>query len=559
MEAISTKPGAKKITTFMFFVGVVNIAFIFFTFATAVVGFVLNIPISPYHIILAFALTALFSIGFSWYKFGPFQPDIFKNAALGLISLTLLLLSCGAIAGHFYDVSFDGQWYHQGAIHLLMNGFNPIYQQAPEGYPGALYIDHYPKAFEIVSAVIDAFTHHIEDGKLLNIFLMATAFLLIAPIILDVFPGVSLTFALAVALLAALNPISIYQSLSYYVDGASASLLAILAFLLILFYKKMDRPILLVITGVLALLVNIKFFNLVYAVALISGFIAIGIYDHKPCRLHCLLFVSILVGLSFGAHPYITNLIDHGTPFYPVNGISQDMIAGDMPPNLAGKNSLEQLAISLFSRSDFHKADAVLKIPFTVNTNEIRSFYTTDTRTAGFGPLFSGVIVLCILIAILMLVLKRSDIDPLNSMILPMILLLLITVVLNPGGWWARYVPQLWLIPLLLLLSAQQRLAGKFKMLNYVLILALILNICMVSLIYYSYQLDTTEKINLQINNLRSLTQDRPAQLYCGMFIAAQDRYKEQGINFVLTDTSPDRHWSTLAEVEASYGQVTFY
>ncbi|BAI61774.1 hypothetical protein MCP_1702 [Methanocella paludicola SANAE] len=559
MEAISRRLRIKEIPRFMFFVGAINISFIFLAYAIALIGFVFNIPISPYHIILAFTLTALFSIGSSWYYFGPYWPTILKNMAIGLIIFTILLLSCGAIAGHFYDVSFDGQWYHQGAIHLLMNGFNPIYQQAPDNYPGALYIDHYPGAFETISAVIGAFTHHIEDGKLLNIFLIVTAVLLIAPIIFDVFPGVDLAFAISVVLLAALNPISIYQSLSYYVDGASASLLAILVFLLLLSYKKMNRPLLLIMTSVIVLLVNIKFFNLVYAVVLVSGFIAICIFNHKSSRLHYMLVISLLVGLLFGAHPYITSLIDHGTPFYPVNGISQDMIAGDMPPNLAGKNSLEQLVISIFSRSDFHKADAVLKIPFTFTANEIRSLYTTDARTGGFGPLFSGVVLLSVLIAILLMVVRTGDIDPMIKVILPMCVLLLVTVVINPGGWWARYVPQLWLIPLLLLLGAQQRFTSRLKILNYVLVLALLLNICMVAYSYYSYQQDITDKISRQISDIRSLTQDKPAHLYCGIFIAVQDRYKEQGIDFIFTDTPPDRQWSTLAEVEASYGQVTFY
>ncbi len=558
MEAINGRPDIKKITRCMFFVGAINMAFIFLAFAVALIGFVLNFPVSPYHIILAFALTTIFSIGLSKH-YGPCWPDILKNAALGLIVFTILLISCWAIAGHFYDVSFDGQWYHQGAIHLLMNGFNPIYQQAPDNYPGALFIGHYPGAFETISAVIGVFTQHIEDGKLLNIFLMVTTFILIFPIIVDVFPEVSRRYALVIAFLVALNPISIYQSLSYYVDGASASLLAMLVFLLILAYKKMDRPLLLIITGVIVLIVNIKFFNLVYAAILISGFIAICIYNNTSSRLHYLLIISLLVGILSGAHPYITNFIDHGTPFYPVNGISQDMIAGDMPPNLAGKNSLEQLILSVFSRSDFHKTDAVFKIPFTVTADEIGSFYTTDARAGGFGPLFSGVVLLSILIVVLLLTVRSSDADQISRVIILVCLLLLITVVINPGGWWARYVPQLWLIPLLLLLSAQNRFSSKLKIINYVLILVLLLNICMVAYSYYSYQLDITEKINRQISDIKSLTQDRPASLYCGIFIAVQDRYKEQGIDYILTDVPPDRQWSTLAEVEASYGQVTFY
>jgi hypothetical protein len=268
------------------------------------------------------------------------------------------------LSHNIYDVSFDGQWYHQGAIHNLVNGYNPLYGEVQDSYPGGTYITHYPKALEISSAVINAFTHHVEDGKLQNILLMAACFLIVFSAILYAFPKVGTTFAVLIAALCALNPISIYQSMSYYVDGVSALLLAILVFLLILSYKKMDGLLYVVITGVAILAINYKFFDLVYVVVIIAGFVAICYINKKATGLHYLLLLSLLIGVLFGFNPYITNIIGHGTPFYPVEGISTSMIFSDTPKNLAGQNQAGQFLHSIFSESSYKKDDASLKIPF---------------------------------------------------------------------------------------------------------------------------------------------------------------------------------------------------
>ncbi|HTY91376.1 MAG TPA: hypothetical protein VMC84_09385 [Methanocella sp.] len=559
MEERSKGTGIKTIAHFMFGVGVIDLIFIFLLFAIAQAGFLAGAPISRYNLIIALAFTAIASILLS--KYGPGQNGkanlIFAAAAL--VVFLVLLLASGAIADSFYDVSYDGQWYHQGAIYLLMNGFNPIYQQTPGNFSGGLYIDHYPLGFETASAVITSFTHHIEDGKLLNVFLMVTSFLLIFPIIFFAFPEINQAFTLIVSLLCAFNPVCIYQSLSYYVDGASASLLAILVFLLILAYKKLDRLLFIVISLVVMLSVNIKFFNLAYVIVLVVGFIIIAQIGHRTTRLHYLLVFSLLIGLLFGAHPYIANLVSHGTPFYPVNGLSPDMISGDTPANLAGKNSMEQLVISLFARADTSKSDALLKVPLTYTNEELRSFTMTDPRVGGFGPMFSAVVILTILYLILIPFIKLENANPLIHVILPMCLLLIITVLINPASWWARYVPQLWLVPILLMIDAWQRLRGMQKLFIFAMVMVLIMNIWLIASSYYSYQENTTYKINQQIDEIRPLTQHKIPWLYCGAFPAVQDRYIEHGINFTFTDKPPDDTWAPLAEVVDSYGQVMFY
>ena len=348
-----------------------------------------------------------------------------------------------------------------GAVQQLVNGYNPIYGQVLDNYSGATYINDYPKALEISAAAIFAFTGHIEDGKLLNIFLMVTAFLLIFPAITYEFPKIDIKYALIIAaLLSALNPVSIYQSLSLYVDGVSASMLAILVFLLILAYKKMDALLLRLITFTIVLAVNYKFFELEYVGIIVVGFVAICYISHRATKLHYLLIASLVIGLLFGVNPYVTNVIGHGTPFYPVEGMSTSMITADTPQNLVGQNPGEQFLYSIFSEASVNKDNALLKIPLTINNSEYMSFSQTDPRVGGFGEWFSAVFIIAAIMAVLLVYLNIKDNNVMTNFLLCMCLLILVSVLINPASWWARYVPQFWLIPLLLLICTSQRFKG---------------------------------------------------------------------------------------------------
>ena len=542
-KAVSKKMPNKKTNTeqliqFLFCLGIVNLTFIFLLFALATLGFALTIPITPFHILIAFILTVLISIFISWYYYGKQKSADYKIAACLVVGFGIILILCLWMAGSFYDTSFDGQWYHQGAVIQLENGYNPIYGQVPSNYSGAEFINDYPKTMETVASEIFSFTHNIEDGKLVNPFLMVTAFLLIFPAIAFAFPKLDIKYSLVIAALCALNPVCIYQSLSFYVDGASAALLAIIVFLMILAFKKMDYVLYSTIAIAIILAINIKFFDLVYVAIIVLGFVVMCKLYNRATLLHYLLIASVVVGVLFGFNPYIMNFVNHGTPFYPIEGVSTELITNDTPQNIIGMNPSEQFVYSIFSQSSDEKTDAYLKMPLTVNNTEGQAFYMTDTRSGGFGVLFSAIFILMIILAAILVYMNFKDGKLMGGFLLLMCLIILISVLINPSSWWARYVPQLWLIPLILLVCSCQRFTGKLKLLNYALIALMVINVLSIAYWYYPYQAESTACVQSQLSYIKYSDSNYINQQYVlldpGNFPSLEERFSEAGINYTV-------------------------
>jgi hypothetical protein len=127
------------------------------------------------------------------------------------------------------------------------------------------------------------------------------------------------------------------------------------------------------------------------------------------------------------------------------------------PDYLNGKNRFEKFLISDNARSYDQSADGnnlntIIKIPFTVNKQELLSANNPALKVAGFGPFFggAGLISIIILSAILIRNFRRSTV---RSAIW-IILVLSLSIFLNPESWWARFTPQIWLLPVVVLLLA---------------------------------------------------------------------------------------------------------
>ena len=139
-----------------------------------------------------------------------------------LVFVTGLSVFFFALSGHFYDFSFDGQWYHQDAIILLKNGWNPFYDlpildEIASG-KNANYINCYPKAPWTISACLYATTGAIEYAKFYQLILLAASFFLSLHFTLRWFT-LSLVSASLLSFVIAFSPVVVGQSLSFYVDG----------------------------------------------------------------------------------------------------------------------------------------------------------------------------------------------------------------------------------------------------------------------------------------------------------------------------------------------------
>ena len=86
-----------------------------------------------------------------------------------------------------------------------------------------------------------------------------------------------------------------------------------------------------------------------------------------------------------------------------------------------------------------------MKTPFSIINQAGK--YGTDMRIGGFGYFWSGILLLLLPFVIL----NKNEISENNKIYYFTIILLWSSVLLNPESWWARYVPQFWLIPIFII------------------------------------------------------------------------------------------------------------
>lgn len=464
--------------------------------------------------------------------------------AFTIIGTTTLLVT------RFYDKSWDGLTYHQMAILQLKKGWNPFYEQLPDAsmkseYTGRtenmnLYINHYAKGSEIFAAVVMSATGSIESGKVFNLLLMLSAFGSVLFLFnkLDLF---SEHWNFVIATAAALNPIAANQIFSYDVDGALGSvvLLLICHCVLLLLPDEKDRSfIYTTLFFLIILLVNLKFTGAVYLAWVGAAFIFIAIYLRKLQLIRKFVVATgisgILAVLLVGFNPYVLNTYHFGHPLYPIAGANKlDLITRVMPQEFESLNSLQKFANSTFSRCENFDTiepgrSVKLKVPFTFSIEEIKTFQSEATRLAGFGVLWSGIFCLSILCS-LFLFTKLSARTLLYFTVL--LLVILLSVLTNPASWWARFVPQLWLLPVIVSVFMMldknkiQNLVGK------IILTLLIVNSLTVAATYTYSSYANTVQANKHFDELKNAS--GPVFVYFDIFTPHAEKFEDQNISYV--------------------------
>jgi len=456
--------------------------------------------------------------------------------AAGVITAAYLgLIACCAIgSGIFCDISYDGQTYHQEAVLQLKNGWNPVLDPPLKNEYG-LWINHYPKAAWIYAAQIYKFTGRIEQAKSAGSLLILASFFLALSAFLDLNPRRP-NRALIFSLLLALNPVAIYQSLCFYVDGQLASLFVALLVLSYFFGRRLDGPTTIVFAASTVLLINIKFTGALYALALHGGLAAWLLLKKSSSvfKLAGLTLASIAVTLFIvGYNPYLTNIIRKGHPFYPLAGPkARNIIIQQEPLNFRQAGRAGKLWISIFSRTEnvSRSQKTTRKWPFSLAVSELVALTTSDTRIGGFGPWFGGAFLFAAIIVLaglpwLFTRPTRARAAPL----LGMMFLITMTVLMNPESWWARYAPQLWMIPVgasVLGVSIARHKALIY--LSKILVLVLAADILIVSSAHFTGQLFGTWRLERQLQDLANCPQ--PVEVDFKGFTANKLRFAARGI-----------------------------
>jgi hypothetical protein len=494
--------------------------------------FYLKFPINTYNLPAAFVLSTIFNIWFS----KKVEADFFIQSIAKCIMLFFFLVSI-FLSSSVYDLSYDGQAYHQEAVVLLSDGWNPFYTTLVDEAAANLerWLNYYPKGNWIIAATIYKLTNNIESGKVLSIF---SGFIAFAFVLLGCYKlKINFYLKLLISALFALNPVFLYQSLSYYIDGALVSLLVSLAFISFTIVKQRERFLFWPFLFVSIILLNIKHSAVIYFGALaFAFFLYLWINDQLKHSFWYakLTIVSGLVGiLLVGFNPYATNFWAKGHPLYPVMGKgAYNYVKTNTPENYWSLKPPIRFLASIFSESSLAKGKGqfgALKLPITISQGELESFRHTNIKIGGFGPLF-GLAFLLSVFGFICYQFNRLLIQE-RLVFLSVISLMLAFAAIIPTSSVARYVPFVWWVPciIVLLLFSKKNIIN--KAIGSMIIITLIINNLLVGAYYYPYNLKQSVELDYQLNEL-SHTMTSPLYVNFGLFGSTKVKFNKYNIPY---------------------------
>lgn len=480
-------------------------------------------------------LAASLTLGFFLWAGRRIYQMGYRQLLVILLVMLFVAVASGVIAGYFLDLSWDGRDYHQRAIRQLASGWNPLYETIqPEDVYRNAWLNHYPKGPWISSASVYALTQDIEYGKVFNLLLIWAVFFTGSAYFLT-YPQLRRWQSILLALFLALNPVSMYQYLSFYADGQVSSTLILILLLLLLSLRRDDLAVRLALVATIIVALNIKFTGTAYVGLALVAFFPLSWFLKRNIRgllpLWTAIAVGVLVGgLVVGYNPYVSNLLQHRNPFFPILSTNKFnmrfVLRGQAPPNFMKLNRVEKLFMSVFTYSNniVGKRAGHLKNPFTVRETEIRPFSGTDVRVGGWGPLFGALVILSGVALLLLLIVSRRA-ALVAALLIGAILAL---TLINSDAWWARYAPQLWLIPVVALAAlwiVNNRWLTLYGILMAVVIAA---NILIVSVGYTAYNLKENAYTRSTMNRL--LQESGEILVYYGPLVSTGMRLWESGI-----------------------------
>lgn len=349
------------------------------------------------------------------------------------------------------DYSWDGMAYHLPSILFIHDGWNPI----RDPNVSLISTNSYPNGFWTLKAIYGEILGNYEYGKALNGFLVIV-FCVFSIHITDFIRKSFDKFLLLVLINSALISNITYQFFGNYLDGSVYIIFSLYLIIIFLYKEKLkSNYIAIILSSVSILLINTKTSGLYFA-ALGLGLYLIIIFrssrennrinmiqsaiNTSKLGLICFIFGVILVGWR----PWITNLTQHDSFFYPD---PHETISAMAPDNLKDYNFVKNITYAIYAcHADVIPPNRVyLKWPFAVNAQEF-NVSPLGPRSGGFGPLFSTILTLTLiarLVAFLYYRLRFNNID------YAYITIFCACAVL-PGSWWARFIPILYLVPILI-------------------------------------------------------------------------------------------------------------
>ncbi len=536
-DSFKTISNSLQVSHMYFLVAFCLVNTLAFSLFFCAVGFLAGFAISFWQFPTALLLALVCNYFAGNYFFG--QKNKYRILKTSGLSLGLII-SLIFISNFFYDISFDGQWYHQETIIQLKNKWNPVFNKLEvpvdentisgkvvwctgidkpvnkaenTGKPPLnlkfLNINHFSKGIEIIEASIYSLTNRIETGKSVNgIFLLASLFLTLS--FLYKIEHISNLWKWLLAILISFNPITLTQFLSFCIDGVmSSSLLCLLVISCLLFHGT-NKYYLWMLASIIVLSSNIKYTSLVFTAIFCIGLLITLLINKKKKSFNRVLIVCVFGGLTgifiCGFHPYLTNFIRDHNMFYGLKETKEE-IWDTTPPVYRNLNRFEKLFLSLSSHTDSYYDNNssiahMLKIPFTVNKNELLNANDPEVKLSAFGPFFSGSLLIALLI--FFIALTKFYKSAIFKKELTVLVIISSTILIMPDSWWGRFVPQFWLLPVSILFMSEFISFKYDKLLKGSLCFALGLNVVWAALAII-FNLFISVHIDYQLSQLKAL------------------------------------------------------
>jgi hypothetical protein len=382
------------------------------------------------------------------------------------LSIVIIIISSYILASYIPDFSYDGHTYHSPSTYLFMNGLNPVYESASEllrrlhpiiadkllQMPG---INYYPKSSELSSAIINLPFWSMEAGKSINMLLGVVVFLYSCSIFVRM--KIKKSLAMVFSLLLFWTPITIVQMFTYYVD-ANAYYLCIITLLAILDVEISERKKLAITMAIMSttFIAGVKVIGFIDSAIFLGCYFAYVCWKRRSIDVKRLALAGLIIGSFISItcwNPYIKNILAGHHILYMFAG-KNAMIANDMGNQGdfrfdSEATRIEKLLVSTFTPPSNHVANVSIdplprKIPFTYYNQKLN---ISDMRYGGFGFWWSGILLICLFLW------RGLNTDNEGKKMVSRIILfpLLVSVLLNPFSWWARYVPQFWAFPIFIL------------------------------------------------------------------------------------------------------------
>ena len=527
----------KSYSWFLIGAGLVNTLCL--TLVLMSLGFIAGFSLTAWHFPLAIALALVTNYFAAGYFFKEGGRPVFIRTSAWIIAIIVFSLGFAQL---FYDISNDGQMYHIESAYQFKNGWNPFHHLLPFGFREGIWLNHYGKGTEAPQGAVYALTNHIDSAKGTNIMLLIGSFAVCMSFFTrtEKFTAAKSVF---LSILFSFCPVTMYQLVSTYVDGQVGSLLLCFIMIGALFFYEMNRYFLILLSSVLIVLINIKFTSVVFAGIFAVGLFAALYFGKQAERLKKVFITSALAGIFafavVGYFPYIRNIVEFHDPLYPGMAKLKSEAARNSPDSFAGMSGPRRLFTSLFTHtSDLHlyvdKNPVVpLKIPFTFNKLDIfNACKPYVVIMAGMGPFFSGLLLLSF---IFYLALARRLLDR-RLFITGTIALLTVwaSVFIISEAWWMRYIPQIWFIPLIIVVMTELLNIAWVRKVRTICYVIFFINLSF-SLVTLPFTLYATAKINYQLDQLKATHET--VQIDFDYFAADRIRFFERNIPLTIVES----------------------